>query len=108
VKDRRTAGRNRHGAPRPDGEDRAVAGADTVRAHARLIEDLEADVDRRGGKAGTDDVRLDRVALDDPGHEGDRLRRMPVTEGRERRVGDAGAGGRDQAERDRQAEERRE
>ena len=105
MKDRRTAGRNRHGAPRPDGEDRAVPGADAVRAHARLIEDLEADVDRHGGEVGTDDIRLDRVALDDPGHEGDHLRRMPV-EGRDWRVGDAGAGGRDQAERNRQAEDR--
>ena len=107
MKDRRTAGRNRHGAPRPDGEDRAVPGADAVRAHARLIEDLEADVDSHGGEVGTDDIRLDRVALDDPGHEGDHLRRMPV-EGRDWRVRYAGVGVCPEAERGSHAEERRE
>jgi len=42
VQHRRAAGRDRHGASRPDGEEGAVPGVDSVAAYPDLIEDLEA------------------------------------------------------------------
>ena len=91
MQDDREPGAEGDGGIRGDAEQRAVAGGDGVPAGARRIEDLEAHVDGGRPEVGAHDVGAEVVVAHDRREERDELGGLAVREGRERRVGDAGA-----------------